>query len=229
MSSLRIEADTATQKAEELQARVKTLEQENLAKEQEITSLSHKNGVLEAEVEKLENQIKEIKGTAEESTQHSRQNETLQRRLQLLEEEAEEADKNLRETNDKYVISVSAMADCLIPQARAYSDTKKQVAPDRRQGRALRAQGQGFGAGARFLGVQVRGDVQEVRRCPEGARGLPARDRQHLSGGRLIPLWFCLCPGMALELRSLGRAPTYKRPLHYLPPACFALFSRDTE
>jgi tropomyosin len=30
-------------------------------------------------------------------------NETLQRRLQLLEEEAEEADKNLRETNERYV------------------------------------------------------------------------------------------------------------------------------
>jgi len=39
----------------------------------------------------------------EEGTQHATQNETLQRRLQLLEEEAEEADKNLRETNDKYV------------------------------------------------------------------------------------------------------------------------------
>lgn len=107
MNSLRIEADEATAKAEELQAKVKTLEHENLAKEQEITSLSHKNGLLEGEVDKLETQIKEIKGTAEESTQHSRQNETLQRRLQLLEEEAEEADKNLRETNDKYVFFVS--------------------------------------------------------------------------------------------------------------------------
>jgi len=108
MNSLRIEADEATTKAEELQAKVKTLEQENLAKEQEITSLQHKNGLLEAEVDKLETQIKEIKSTAEESTQHSRQNETLQRRLQLLEEEAEEADKNLRETNDKYVRRHSA-------------------------------------------------------------------------------------------------------------------------
>lgn len=110
MNSLRIEADTATQQAEELQAKVKTLENENLAKEQEITSLSHKNGLLESEVEKLETQIKEIKGTAEESTQHSRENETLQRRLQLLEEEAEEADKNLRETNDKCVLSFSYLS-----------------------------------------------------------------------------------------------------------------------
>jgi tropomyosin len=103
MNSLRIEADEATAKAQELQEKVKTLEQENLAKEQEVTSLQHKNGLLEAEVEKLETHNKEIKATAEESTQHGHQNETLQRRLQLLEEEAEEADKNLRETNDKYV------------------------------------------------------------------------------------------------------------------------------
>jgi tropomyosin len=107
MNSLRIEADEATAKVQELQDKVKTLEAENLAKEQEVTSLQHKNGLLEAEVEKLESNNKEIKATAEESTQHGRQNETLQRRLQLLEEEAEEADKNLRETNDKYVGDIS--------------------------------------------------------------------------------------------------------------------------
>lgn len=101
MSSLRIEADEATAKSEELAAKVKVLEQENLQKEQEITSLQHKNGVLEADVEKLEEAVKQAKTLAEEGGQHSTQNETLQRRLQLLEDEAEEADKNLRETNDK--------------------------------------------------------------------------------------------------------------------------------
>lgn len=101
MSSLRIEADAATAQAEELAAKVKVLEQENLQKEQEITSLQHKNGILESEIEKLEEGIKQAKTLAEEGGQHSTQNETLQRRLQLLEDEAEEADKNLRETNDK--------------------------------------------------------------------------------------------------------------------------------
>ena len=89
-------------KYEELQGKVKTLEQENLAKEQEITSLSHKNQLLETEVEKLETGIKEAKAAAEESGQHGTQNESLQRRLQLLEEEAEESDRNIRETNEKY-------------------------------------------------------------------------------------------------------------------------------
>lgn len=89
-------------KYEELQGKVKTLEQENLAKEQEITSLSHKNQLLDAEVEKLETGIKDAKAAAEESGHHGTQNESLQRRLQILEEEAEGADRNIRETNEKY-------------------------------------------------------------------------------------------------------------------------------
>ena len=103
MSSLRLEADEAQSKVEELQARVKTLEQDSLAKGQEITSLSHKNQLLTDDVEKLETGIKEAKTIADESSRHGAHNEALQRKLQLLEEEAEEADKNLRETNEKYV------------------------------------------------------------------------------------------------------------------------------
>lgn len=101
MNSLRIEADENAAKAEELKAKVKTLEQENLQKEQEITSLTHRNQLLEAEVEKLESSVKEAKTAAGESSQHSQQNESLTRKLQLLEEEAESADKTLRETNEK--------------------------------------------------------------------------------------------------------------------------------
>jgi tropomyosin, fungi type len=101
MNQLRLEADESAQKVEDLQARVKALEQENLSKEQEITSLSHKNGLLEAEVDKLDGSVKDLKKNADEGAQHGTQNETLQRRLQLLEEEAEQADKTLREANEK--------------------------------------------------------------------------------------------------------------------------------
>lgn len=104
MNSLRLEADEANGKVEELQTKVKTLEQDSLSKEQEITSLQHKNGVLEGDVDKLETSIKDLKKSADEGQQHGTQNETLQRRLQLLEEEAEEADKTLREANEKYVV-----------------------------------------------------------------------------------------------------------------------------
>jgi tropomyosin, fungi type len=108
MNALRIEADENQSKAEELQTKVKALEQENLSKEQEITSLTHRNQLLEAEVEKLEAALKEAKGIAGESAQHGAQNEALTRRLQLLEEEAEEADKTIRETNEKYVYPLAS-------------------------------------------------------------------------------------------------------------------------
>lgn len=102
MQALRLEADGHQAKAEELHTKVKSLEQENLAKEQEITSLTHRNQVLESEVEKLHKSVDEAKDAAGMSAQAGQQNESLQRRLQILEEEAEEADKTLRDTNDKY-------------------------------------------------------------------------------------------------------------------------------
>ena len=112
MNALRVEADENQQKVEELQAKVKQLEQENLAKEQEITSLTHRNGLLESEVEKLETGIKEAKTAAGDAAQHGTQNEALTRRLQLLEDEAEEADKTLRETNEKYVNHPNSFRVC---------------------------------------------------------------------------------------------------------------------
>ena len=103
MNQLRLDADTANSKVEELQAKIKALETETLTKEQDITSLQHKNGVLEGQVDKLEGDVEKHKKLADEGSGSITQNETLQRRLQLLEEEAEEADKTLREANEKYV------------------------------------------------------------------------------------------------------------------------------
>lgn len=105
MAALRVEADESAATAEEMKTRVKTLEQANLSKDQEIQSLSHKNQLLEAEVDKLETGVKEAKKMAEESGMSSRESESLQRKLQVLEEEAEAADSNLRDTNEKYVFS----------------------------------------------------------------------------------------------------------------------------
>lgn len=101
MNALRMEAERAQEGNAELAARIKVLEQENLAKEQEITSLSHRNQLLEGDVEKLEEKIKELKSSADSGATSSQEVESLQRKVQLLEEEAEEADKNLRETNEK--------------------------------------------------------------------------------------------------------------------------------
>lgn len=103
MEALRIEADESSALAEELKTKNKSLEQENLAKEQEITSLSHKNQLLETTVEKLESEVATHKKEAQEGGAHATTNESLSRKLQVLEEEAEAADRNLRETNEKYV------------------------------------------------------------------------------------------------------------------------------
>lgn len=165
MNALRIEADESSAKVEELQSKVKALEQENLQKEQEITSLQHKNSVLESEVEKLEGSHKDLKAAADESAQHGTQNETLQRRLQLLEEEAEENDKNLRETNEKYVEPAGDVCESL-----GLVLMVRQAEADRRESGPLRAQSPSLGASGGPVGEEVRGDELEVQQYEEGAR-----------------------------------------------------------
>lgn len=77
------------------------LDQENIQKEQEITSLRHKNQVLESELEKIDERYKDAKQAASDSADHSTQSEATQRRVRLLENENEESEKNLRETIEK--------------------------------------------------------------------------------------------------------------------------------
>ncbi|CAZ85026.1 unnamed protein product [Tuber melanosporum] len=101
MIALRAEVDDVQTKNDELQARIKVLEQENLQKEQEITSLNHQKNLLEADVEKLETRLKEEKEAHVIGSNNSQEMQNLQRKVALLEEEAEEAEKNLRETNEK--------------------------------------------------------------------------------------------------------------------------------
>jgi len=101
MDALRTELDESKGKVTELNEKVKVLQQENLAKEQEIRSLTHRNQLLEGEIEKMGGSLKEAKDAAQVSRQNDTHNEALQRRLQLLEEEAEEADKTMRETVEK--------------------------------------------------------------------------------------------------------------------------------
>ena len=103
MAHLREEADQAVAQVEELSGKVKALEQENLTKDQEIRSLSHKNQLLEEEVDKLETSLSEAKAASAEGSAHSKTNENLTRKLQILEDEAEEAQKKLKITNDSYV------------------------------------------------------------------------------------------------------------------------------
>ena len=171
MASLRVEADEAQSQVETLTKEVKDLKQENLEKEQEIKSLRHQNTVLESEVEKLEGGLKDAKGIADQSTHHAGQNESLQRRLQLLEDEAEEADKNIRESNEKYEELYSALGECQL------TGRLLQAPPARHQGWALRAQGAGAAERGGHLGEEVRRDGGQVQGDAQAARRLSARDR----------------------------------------------------
>lgn len=74
-----------------------------MVKDQEIASLQHKLGNAEGELEKLEGSLKEHKSAKEESSATKDTNENLGRKIALLEEELDNAEKNLRETTDKCV------------------------------------------------------------------------------------------------------------------------------
>lgn len=59
--------------------------------------------MLEAENEKAEEKLKEYKASSLESEQSRTTADSLVRKVQLLEEELDAAEKNLKETVDKYV------------------------------------------------------------------------------------------------------------------------------
>lgn len=103
LSSLRLEADNAVQRAEDAEAKNKKYEQLLLEKDQEITSLQHKLSVLDADLEKAESKLSEAKLHQEEGEQSKTTNEGLQRKIQLLEEELDAAEKNVKETVEKCV------------------------------------------------------------------------------------------------------------------------------
>ncbi|KAI0693172.1 tropomyosin [Cerioporus squamosus] len=89
LQSLRAEADNAVARAEEAEAKNKKYEQLLLEKDQEITSLQHKISVLDADLEKAEGKLADLKSAQEDA------------KIQLLEEELDAADKNLKEAMDK--------------------------------------------------------------------------------------------------------------------------------
>ncbi|PFH51943.1 hypothetical protein AMATHDRAFT_74632 [Amanita thiersii Skay4041] len=101
MNQLRVEADNAVTRAEEAEAKNKKYEQHLLEKEQEITSLQHRLGVLEGDLEKAENKLAESKAAADENQSSKMTNEGLTRKIQLLEEELDNAEKNAKETLEK--------------------------------------------------------------------------------------------------------------------------------
>lgn len=101
LNNLKLEADKWQEQADELQAKVKALEQLNIEKDHEILSLKNSKDFMETEMTNMEKDLADLKKTASESHSLQTVNETNTRKLTVLEEELDEADKNLKETTAK--------------------------------------------------------------------------------------------------------------------------------
>ncbi|KAF9059714.1 tropomyosin [Rhodocollybia butyracea] len=101
LNNLRLEADHAIERAEAAEAKNKKLEQLLLEKEQEITSLQHKLNVVEADMEKADGELDKMKRQNMEQIGSQTTSEGLQRKVQLLEEELDAAEKNAKDTVEK--------------------------------------------------------------------------------------------------------------------------------
>lgn len=88
-----------------------------MTKDQEIASLQHKMTNLEGDLEKAEQKILDHKSAKDDEEAHKSVNDSLNRKIALLESELDNAEKQLRETTDKLSSLLSSSADA----ARAYA------------------------------------------------------------------------------------------------------------
>lgn len=85
-----------------MNTKVKALELSSTSKDQEITSLTHRNELLEKKLEEYEEKLEKLKGLEHDESGARGEREGLLRKVALLEEEAEQNDKQLKETTEKY-------------------------------------------------------------------------------------------------------------------------------
>ncbi|KAJ7509666.1 tropomyosin [Mycena galericulata] len=101
MTQLRVEVDAANARADEAEVKNKKYEQTLLEKDHEITSLQVKLENLDHDLAKAESVIAESKADREAGETNKTANEGLVRKIQLLEEELDAAEKNVKETVEK--------------------------------------------------------------------------------------------------------------------------------
>ena len=89
------------ERAEAAEAKVKNLEQMLLSREQDVTSLQHKLSVAEADLDKSEAKAADAKRLSDEGETSRTTGEALQRKIQLLEGELDNAERNVKETVEK--------------------------------------------------------------------------------------------------------------------------------
>jgi hypothetical protein len=73
-----------------------------LEKDQELTSSNHKLSVIEADLGKAEEKLTDAKHARDENESSKTTNEGLSRKIQLLEEELDNAEKNLKDTVERW-------------------------------------------------------------------------------------------------------------------------------
>lgn len=101
LAALREEVNAADARALEAETKAKLLQDEQIQKDHEITSLKNKLTLVEADLEKAENRIAEAKLNLDEGETSKTVGETLARKVSLLESELDNAERNLRETTEK--------------------------------------------------------------------------------------------------------------------------------
>ena len=108
MNLMRAEADKAILRAEEAEAKIKTLEEDSLGKDHIIASLTHKLQLAHDELEKIEAELKKRKQESLDDEQSKTAKDGLARKVELLEEELDAAEKNHKETVEKCAASYFA-------------------------------------------------------------------------------------------------------------------------
>ncbi|KAG0216504.1 hypothetical protein BGX28_000018 [Mortierella sp. GBA30] len=101
IASLREDVNAADAKAEAAEAEVKRLQEEQIQKDHEITSLKNKLQLIEADLEKAENKVAETKLNLDEGEATKTVGEGLIRKVALLETKLDSTETDLRETTEK--------------------------------------------------------------------------------------------------------------------------------
>ncbi|GJJ79095.1 tropomyosin, fungi type [Entomortierella parvispora] len=101
LAALRVEVDNATARADKAESEVKVLQDEQIQKDHEITSLKNRLTRAEEDLEKAENRIAEAKLNLDEGETTKTVGEGLARKVSLLETELDAAERNLRDTTEK--------------------------------------------------------------------------------------------------------------------------------
>ena len=101
MTNLRLDADKANLRAEKAEGDLKVIQQTLIEKDHELLSLTRKLDSATDSLEKAEADLEKYKKASLEGEQSKTTSEGLERKVQLLEEELDAAEKNVKETVEK--------------------------------------------------------------------------------------------------------------------------------